>query len=81
MFPRNENRNEGTFACSPRTATGTRVHLPKPPFYETARLATPGLLPNPLFLKSVKRRFSKCRFSAELEKLEKIFTMGGNVEK
>ena len=31
MFPRNENRNEGTFACSPGTKTGTRVHLPKPP--------------------------------------------------
>ena len=26
-------------------------------------------------------RFSKCRFSAELEKLEKIFEMGGSVEK
>ena len=38
MFPRNENRNEGTFACSPGTKTGTRVHSPKPPFYETALL-------------------------------------------
>ena len=30
MFPRNENRNEGTFGCSPRTKTGTRVrsHVP-----------------------------------------------------
>ena len=49
MFPRNENRNEGTFACSPGTKTGTRVRshvsperktsmarLPNPPFYETA---------------------------------------------
>ena len=35
MFPRNENRNEGAFACSPRTKTGTRVSSPKPPFYET----------------------------------------------
>ena len=26
-------------------------------------------------------RFGKCRFSAELEKLEKIFEMGGSVEK
>ena len=26
MFPRNENRNEGAFACSPGTKTGTRVH-------------------------------------------------------
>ena len=25
MFPRNENRNEGTFGCSPGTKTGTRV--------------------------------------------------------
>ena len=57
MFPRhrNENRNEGTFACSPGTKTGTRVrlhvplgrkpgtraHPPKPPFYETA-LLSPG---------------------------------------
>ena len=41
MFPRNENRNEGTFACCPGTKTGTRVHSPKPPFYETA-LLSPG---------------------------------------
>ena len=32
MFPRNENRKKGTFACSP----GTRAHSPKPPLYETA---------------------------------------------
>ena len=38
MFPRNENRNEGTFACSPGTKTGTRAHSPKPPFYENALL-------------------------------------------
>ena len=38
--PRNENRNEGTFACSPGTKTGTRAHSPKPPFYETALLST-----------------------------------------
>ena len=50
MFPRNENRNEGTFGCSPGTNAGARVHshVPrerkpergyirqKPPFYETA---------------------------------------------
>ena len=36
MFPRNENQNEATFACSPGTKTGTRAHSPKPPFYETA---------------------------------------------
>ena len=41
MFPRNENRNEGTFACSPGMKTGTRAHSPKPPFYETA-LLSPG---------------------------------------
>ena len=35
MFPRNKSRNEGTFACSPGTKTGTRAHSPKPPFYET----------------------------------------------
>ena len=49
MFPRNEDRNEGTlgcspgtktrtrpfFACSPGTKTGTRVHSPKPPFWKT----------------------------------------------
>ena len=52
MFPRNENRNEGAFGCSPGTKTGTRVrsHVPpeqkktrvrspKPPFYETALLS------------------------------------------
>ena len=33
MFPRNENRNEGTFACSPGTKTGTRARSPKQPFY------------------------------------------------
>ena len=31
MFPRNENRNEGTFACSPGTETGTRVRSDVPP--------------------------------------------------
>ena len=36
IFPRNENRKEGTFACSPGTETGTRVRSPKPPFCETA---------------------------------------------
>ena len=41
MFPRNENRNEGTFACSPGTKTRMRAHSPKPPFYETA-LLSPG---------------------------------------
>ena len=43
MFPRKENRNEGTFGirCSPGTRTGTRVHSPKPPFYKTA-LVSPG---------------------------------------
>ena len=53
MFPQNETRNEGTFACSPVPQTETRVHAdvffryqkpetrlrsPKPPFYETALL-------------------------------------------
>ena len=55
MFPRNENRNKGTFGCSPGTKTGTRVrshvpperkperglHSPKPPFCETALLCLP----------------------------------------
>ena len=36
MFSRNENRNEGTFACSPGTKAGTKVRSPKPPFYKTA---------------------------------------------
>ena len=31
MFPRNENRNEGTFGCCPGTKTGTRAYSPKPP--------------------------------------------------
>ena len=39
MFPRNEKRNEGTFACSPGTKTGTGVRLLKPPFYETTLLS------------------------------------------
>ena len=58
MFPRNENRNEGTFGCSPGTTknqnegtfgcspgakTGTRAHSPKPPFYETALLSPSDL--------------------------------------
>ena len=41
MFPRNEIRNGGTFACSLGTKTRTRVRSPKPPFYETA-LLSPG---------------------------------------
>ena len=48
MFPRNENRNEGTFACSPGTKTGTRVHSPKPPFYETTLLSPGELSPRPV---------------------------------
>ena len=32
MFPRNENRNEGVFACPPETKTGTRAHPPNHPF-------------------------------------------------
>ena len=48
MFPQNENRNEGTFACSPGTKTGTRVHSPKPPFYETA-LVSPNEKPPQIF--------------------------------
>ena len=39
MFPRNETRNEGTFACSTGTKTGTRVHSPEAPFCETALLS------------------------------------------
>ena len=39
MFTRNENRNEGTFACSPGTKSGTRAHSPKPPLYETTLLS------------------------------------------
>ena len=55
MFPRNENRNEGTFRCSPErkpergyegtfawspgAKTRTRVHSPEPPFYKTALLS------------------------------------------
>ena len=39
MFPRNENRNKGTFACSFGTKTRMRAHSPKPPFYETALLS------------------------------------------
>ena len=31
MFPRNENRNKGTFGCSARTNTGTRVRSHVPP--------------------------------------------------
>ena len=42
MFP----RNEGTFAFSPGTKTRTRVHSPKPPFYETALLSPSDLLQN-----------------------------------
>ena len=43
MFPQNENRNQGTFACSPGTKTGTRARSPKPPFYETALLSPVSL--------------------------------------
>ena len=31
MLPWNENRNEGTFGCSPGTKTGTKVRLDVPP--------------------------------------------------
>ena len=68
MFPRNENRNEGTFgcspgtknrnegtfACSPGTKTGTRAHSPKPPFHEAALLSPGDKCP-------MSWRFSLCR--------------------
>ena len=52
IFPRNKNRNEGTFACAPGTKTGTRLRSPKPPFYETALLS-----PSEDGLKIHRRRF------------------------
>ena len=36
MFPQNENRNEGAFACSPGMKTGTRAHSPKAPLTKPA---------------------------------------------
>ena len=36
---RYQKRNEGTFACSLVPKTGTRAHLPKPAFYDTALVA------------------------------------------
>ena len=55
MFPRNENRNEGTFGCSPGTITGTMVcsHVPPErghirqnhPFTKPPFLTNPGTTP------------------------------------
>ena len=57
MFPRNGNRNEGTFGYSPGTKTGTRVrshvpperkpergHVRQPHFSETALLSPSDVL-------------------------------------
>ena len=58
MFPRNENRDEGTFTCSPRMKTGTRAHSPKPPFYEAALLSPgeeKGVEADPCFRQGCKR--------------------------
>ena len=60
MFPRNENRNEGAFTCFPGTKTRTRVHSPKPPFYETALLSPSELSPN-LKQESAKRETADLR--------------------
>ena len=37
IFPWNENRNQGTFACSPGTKTGTRVRSHVPPEWKPER--------------------------------------------
>ena len=81
MFPqnanRNANRNEGTFACSHRTKTGTRAHSPKPPF----------CLPEPPFDITTPKRhlapFRACKgeggFWGPLRKLARdIAFWGGN---
>ena len=57
MFPGTKNRNEGTCRCSPVPRTGTRVHSPKPRFYETA------LFPDLLFLEDGKETTQKARIS------------------
>ena len=55
MFPRNENRNEGTFGCSPKRKpergyvcmfprNGNRHIRQKPPFWKTTLLSTPEFL-------------------------------------
>ena len=75
MFPQNENRNEGTFACSPRTKTGTRVHSPNPPFHATALLSPNGISLRPTLQRPTVQNFpiffpdymatAKCRFLNE----------------
>ena len=40
MFPRNENRNEGTFGCSPGTRIGTRARSHVPPVTKTRNEGT-----------------------------------------
>ena len=66
MFPRNENRNEGTFACSPGTKTRTRAHSPRPwetDFYTPQVLGGPAAI---LFIlrdtcrDSIAKRFRAC---------------------
>ena len=54
-LPRNESRNEGTFACSPGTKIGTRVHSPKTPFHETT-LLSPGESPKDMAVLKILRR-------------------------
>ena len=74
IFPRNENRNEGTFACSPGTKIGTRVHSPKPPFYKTA-LLSPGEYSSSVlepFRKAVVEKVGMLRGEAEAAMNEKV---------
>ena len=51
-FSRNENRNEGTFGCSPRTKTGTRVrsHVPRDENRNEGTFAKTTLLQNRPFV-------------------------------
>ena len=49
MFPPNENRNEGTFGCSPGTNTGTRVRSHVPPERGHIRQNHPFMIP-PFYL-------------------------------
>ena len=64
MFPRNENRNEGTFGCSPGTKTGTRVRSHVPPERQTG---TRVYSPNHPFTKPPFCLLSNFNLASELQ--------------
>ena len=74
MFPRHENRNEGTFACSPGTKTRTRVAIGPAPHRvsRTLRARNPGRVRKESGKSTRGRTQSKARLSDSFRTLLRL---------